>query len=475
MAYNAYRILVTAACTVAVLASTLFVDPLHAQQAPSASLYGGPLLDRSTLTGNWGGARDDLAAQGITITPSVTQFYQGPTAGNTDQQFEYGGKAEAFLNIDFTKLGLWNGFAMQVHGEYNFGKTPGATVGGTTIPNNTAMSFPYENKAGGDLTSVYFSQRFGSNFTLLAGKINIFDLYASGQKFNGGRGIESFWNTAFVGPPTGIVPVAMFGAIGILKINPLTFTLMVYDPTDALNHTGFEDPFSAGVTVKGSVELSSKLFGLPRKDNISVAISSEKGTDFTTLPDLGKFANTADFRNALIQALITRAMWGQDARIYLPPQMLLSSSPPSEKRGRYWVGYSFEQTLWQSPANPTKAWGLFGQVAFSDGNPNMWKWSALGGVGGTSPLPGRPNDKFGVGVFYYGYANELKQHLDPLITLGDEYGAELFYNFAITKWFRVTADLQVIAPAIKSQLIAPQTTANNPTVVLLGLRAQVTF
>jgi hypothetical protein len=51
--------------------------------------------------------------KGITITPSVTQFYQGPTAGNADHVFDYGGKAEAFLNIDFAKLGLWNGFAMQ--------------------------------------------------------------------------------------------------------------------------------------------------------------------------------------------------------------------------------------------------------------------------------------------------------------------------------------------------------------------------
>jgi porin len=473
-AYREYNILFKAAGAAVVLAGAL-VNPLHAQQAGSAISYDGPLLDRSTLTGNWGGARDDLAARGITITPSVTQFGQGPTSGNTDEQFEYGGKAEAFLNIDFAKLGLWNGFAMQVHGEYNFGKTPGATVGGTTIPNNTAMTFPYENQPGGDLTSVYFSQRFGSDFTLLVGKINIFDLYSRGTKFNGGRGIESFWNTAFVGPPSGIVPVAMFGAIGILKINPLTFTLMVYDPKDALNYTGFEDPFSTGLSLRGTVELSSNLFGLPRKDGITVAVSSEEGTDFTTLPDLGKFPNTPEFRASLINALITRALWGQDGWIYLPPQLLSSSSPPSEKRGRYWVGYSFEQTLWQSAANPTKAWGLFGQVAFSDGNPNAWKWSAMGGIGGTSPLPGRPNDKFGVGAFYYGYADELKQHLDPLITLGDEYGAELFYNFAITKWFKITADLQVIAPAIRSELIAPKTTENNPTVVLLGLRGQLTF
>jgi hypothetical protein len=108
----------------AVLASAL-VDPLLAQQTLSSSSYDRPLLDRSTLTGNWGGARDDLAARGTTIAPSVTQFYQGPIAGNTDGVFDYGGRAEAFVNVEFAKLGLWNGFGMQVHGEYNFGKTLG--------------------------------------------------------------------------------------------------------------------------------------------------------------------------------------------------------------------------------------------------------------------------------------------------------------------------------------------------------------
>jgi porin len=465
------HILLTSAVAAVILASALSSSS-RAQQAPPSSLYDVSLLDRSTLTGNWGGARDDLAARGITITPSVTQFYQGPTAGNTDHEFAYGGKAEAFLNIDFAKLGLWNGFAAQVHGEYNFGKTPGS-VGGTTIPNNTAMAFPWQNQSGGDLTSVYFSQRFGSNLTILAGKIDMIDLYSAGQKFNGGRGIDGFWNTALAAPPSGTLPASMFGAITSLKVDPLKFSVWVYDPKETLNRTGLEDPFGDGVWVRGSVDLSSKPFGLPRRDTLAASTSNEKGTDFTTLPDLGKFADTADFREALIRAFITRALWGQDAQIYLPPQ--LQQSPPSEKRGRYYFSYSFEQTLWQSSADPKEAWGLFGQVAFSDGNPNSTKWSALGGIGGTSPLQGRSYDRFGVGIFYYSNAKELKQHLDPLINLGDEYGAEAFYNLAITKWFRVTADLQVIAPAIKSQLIAPGTTADNSTVVFLGLRGQIAF
>jgi len=318
------------------------------------------------------------------------------------------------------------------------------------------------------LTSVIVTQRFGSNFKVLAGKMNTFDFYAGGHKFSGGDGVNSFWNCAFVGPPSGMVPVAALGATAVYKIDPLTFTLMVYDPTDALNRTGFENPFSEGVTGRGSIDLSSMPFGLSRTDSLMAAISDEKGTDFESL-HLGNFG-TADFKASLIRALITKSIFGQDPQNYLPPELRLQTT---QKRGRYWIGYSFEQTLWQSPTDSTRSWGLFGQVAGSDGNPNSLKWSALGGVGGSSPLPGRTNDTFGIGAFYYGYSNVLKQHLYPLITLGDEYGAEAFYNVAVTKWFRLTADVQVIAPAVKEPI--SERAGNNSTVVLLGLRGQVRF
>jgi porin len=468
-----YPPLLVAACAAAALASAANI-PAFAQEAAQGGAYGGPLRDRSTLIGDWGGVRDDLSAWGITVLPSLTGFYEGPTAGNVDHTFDLGAKGEVLLNVDGGKLGLWDGFGVRVHGEYNVGTTPGE-VGGTTIPNSTAMTYPVQNQPGGDFSSVYVTQRFGPSFTLLAGKTNMFDFYASGHKFSGGRGVGLFWNTAFVGPPSGIVPVAAFGAMGVYKVNPLSFTLMVYDPTDALNYTGFESPFSAGVTLRGSMDVSSNLLGVPRTDSFMAAISSEKGTDFESLPDLSKFANPA-FRAALIKAFITQALWGQDAENYLPPELRAETT---EKRGRWWVGYSFEQTLWQSQTEPSKSWGLFGQAAWSDGNPNSLQWSALGGIGGTSPLPGRLDDRFGVGVFYEGYSNILKRHLYPLITLGDEYGAEMFYNLAITKGFRLTADLQVIAPAIKAQTVEPAivnpTVANNSTVVFVGLRGQVRF
>jgi porin len=254
--------------------------------------------------------------------------------------------------------------------------------------------------------------------------------------------------------------------IGSYKMDPLTFTGMVYDPHDALNRTGFEHPFSQGVTFRGSVDLSSQLFSQPRTDGFAFAVSSEKGTDFASLPYANRLT-APEFDRVFAQDFLTDGLFGDRTTV------------PTEKSGRFWFGYSFEQTLWQSPTNPAKSWGLFGQTAVSDGNPNSLQWSVLGGIGGTSPLSGRPYDKFGVGLFYYGYSNELKSHLEPLVQLGDEYGAEIFYNFAITQWLKLTADAQAISPAVKGKVATPITKdsaiLNNSTVVLLGLRTQITF
>ena len=83
------------------------------------------------------------------------------------------------LNADLGKLGLWNGFSLTVHAEYNFGQSVNGR-GGTIAPVNTALYFPGIKGADrADLSSVYFGQRFGDSVSLLFGKINIIDIAAS--------------------------------------------------------------------------------------------------------------------------------------------------------------------------------------------------------------------------------------------------------------------------------------------------------
>jgi porin len=107
-------------------------------------------------------------------------------------------------------------------------------------------------------------------------------------------------------------------------------------------------------------------------------------------------------------------------------------------------------------------WGAFLRLGLSDGDPNPVRWTVAVGAGGTGLLPGRDDDRWGLGLFYLGMSDA-----DLLDGLGvdDELGAELFYNLALTPWLGVTLDAQVVEGAIPG----------SETAWILGMRSTVTF
>jgi len=82
-------------------------------------------------------------------------------------------------------------------------------------------------------------------------------------------------------------------------------------------------------------------------------------------------------------------------------------------------------------------------------------------------LQKRPFDRAGIGYFHYFFSDALKHGLENTIDfkLGDEQGMEAFYNFAVVRWFRIAADLQVIEPGNRSF----------STEVYAGISGQVRF
>ena len=114
---------------------------------------------------------------------------------------------------------------------------------------------------------------------------------------------------------------------------------------------------------------------------------------------------------------------------------------------------------------PTKGWGIFGNISLADQDTNPVRWFLNLGAGGTSPLPGRAADSWGVGYYYLGTSSVLRETLRPVSPIGNEQGFELYYNADITHWFTLTADIQAIDPA---QLDARSS-------FLFGLRAKIDF
>ena len=79
-------------------------------------------------------------------------------------------------------------------------------------------------------------------------------------------------------------------------------------------------------------------------------------------------------------------------------------------------------------------------------------------------IPCRSRDNWGVGYYYAAPSPDLKDSLAPILRIRDEHGWEIFYNFAVTPWLSLGADLQIIKPSL----------ANN-TAVFSGLRTVIRF
>lgn len=77
-------------------------------------------------------------------------------------------------------------------------------------------------------------------------------------------------------------------------------------------------------------------------------------------------------------------------------------------------------------------------------------------------IRGRENDTVGIGYYHLGVSNA------PLLAIhgveAEKWG-ELFYNVAVTPWFHVTPDVQILDPAQQ----------RNSTALLVGIRARLSF
>jgi porin len=236
-------------------------------------------------------------------------------------------------------------------------------------------------------------------------------------------------NVALNTPPTGVTPPIIFGAIAKVQTGDVGLTFMVFDPNDQWGKTGLERPFYNGVNLSAAVSVPMKMFGHSATHSLNLTYSTKAGTDLA------------------------------DNQILLPNP----PTPLSKKSGSYNISYQYNQFFYENPQNPKNRWGMFFKAAIADGNPNIISYTILAGLGGSAPW--RSQDSFGLGYFYYGFSGALKETFRPILTLGDEQGVEIYYKAALTPWLNLTADLQIVNPAIKTA----------DTVYVLGFRLGVIF
>ena len=387
---------------------------------------------RSSIFDTPGGVKEKLLDRGSKLDVSWTQFVQGLVDGDGDESAEYGGKVDIVLNLDMEKLGLWRGLSINIHQENIHGNDTNSQGDGTILPVNAALAFPGAGGKDYD-TSILLRQVLTEKLTVSLGKFNMFDA-AARTPLIGGGGIDTFQNLAFAAPISGVTPPYLVGGMLNLRLEQASVTLMVYDPRNAQTSDVWQNPFEDAVTTSLSVTIPVSIKDRSGFHSFRGVYSSEESVDLRDIPG---------FR--------------------LPDGL----DNPIRTKDDYWFGsYALQQYLFQSEADPSKGWGLFFQAAISDGNPNPFEGHVFFGIAGHNLMKNRLNDRWGIGYFSYFYSDDLKDSLEGLgLFFEDEQGVELFYNLAITPWWRTRADLQIIDPAVRG----------NSKSVYLGISTQVFF
>ena len=361
----------------------------------------------SALTGDWGGVRSSLAERGVTLDFRYTSFYQGLVSGTGKEDFEYGGKVDAFINLDSSKMGLWEGGGFRSHLEYSHGDLE-TNLGGALFATNTAMYWPVGMPEELVATSLYFTQKVGDRSNIALGKFNPVDLLAQ-DPFYGGWGIDRFMNLILAAPPSGLIPVVFMGAVANIQAKPLTWTIMVFDPNDRTDDYFPGDLFTDGINVSVSGAHTTTLAGRKTTYAATGLYSTAEGVDYSSI-------GGGVFRT-------------------------------SNKKGAWNINFEFKHNLQENNEQPSAAWGFYLKAAIADGNPNYVERSLIAGIGGRPLFFGRPQDSFGLGAYYYNLSDELEDTINPDVVIGDEAAIEVFYNWAVTPWLFFGPDIQYVKPA----------------------------
>ncbi len=332
------------------------------------------------------------------------------------------------MSFDFEKLFDAKGWSLDLGSEHRFGETVNSDTG-SIVPVALLPNLPEPEIDDLALTKVLFTHRTSDQFRVFFGKIDTLEFDQNG--IADGKGREKFFGTAFNYNPiaTRTIPFSTLGAgFAVGEDEDPLFVFAVVNTEDTATTSGFNELFAEGAAVFGELRLPTQFFGRSGHQMFGGSWSTRT---FTSLD--------------------------QSQRLEFP------GIPIAEKEGSWSLFWNSNQYIWEDPCDSERGWGVFGRAGISDGNPNPVQWSLSFGIGGSSLISGRRDDSFGVGWYYTGISDEM----GPVVSsvFNDGQGVELYYSIAVTKWFNITPDLQIV------ELNA--VTAS--TAVVPGLRVRVDF
>jgi len=444
--------------------------PLHAMPYATPDTWGGDLASRPRLTGDWGGARDDMAKKGVVLDLDLYWMPQTITSGGKNEESGSWGNAIATLNVDTQKAGLWPGGFFKVQTVTSFGDNVMRDTG-AMVPANISWMLPTAIDTDTGLQEFTYTQFLSQHFGVFLGKINSI---APTNVLHGDY-TTGFLNTAINLPlALAMVPLSAYGAGALyLPSHDVTLAAMVLDPNGTIENDDLGDAFNDGVMALASADLKIKPGGLPGHQNLTFAWSNKDRTSLIQDPsNIARLLLTERFPRLGEPGPILVEIIEKHA-----PGLLVPAAPLNQESETWAAVYSFEQFVWQPAGAPKRGVGMFFSAGVSDGKANPIKYSYSLGLVGKGVVPGRPRDDIGIGWARTEFSDDFVPHLRDTFDLGldHEDAVEMYYNAAVTPWLSVSPSLQIISPALNKTLDANGNFQDLDTTYIAGVRVGIRF
>jgi porin len=412
-------------------------------------------VKRPTLTGSWGGWRDPLADYGLTSEFVYTADVFSTVRGGKRRGTRYLDNFDLTVTYDPAEMGGWDLGRFFVYGLANHGEDPSRDVGDAQGVDNIAA--PQSIK----LYEAWWQNAiFDDRASFLIGLYDLnseFDVIESATVLiNGSFGIGPEFGQSGVNGASNFPFTSVGARLKVSPLDQLAFQLVVLDgvPGDPSNPKGTHIDIDEDDGLLVVAELDYFVYGEGYQNRTSMQRRRRRR--------IGR--GWGELSYVLKLAIGTWAYSKNLDRI----DQSRSGGPIDEQAqpGAYvladWDAYS---------EDPLSLQGLsvFARLGFADDDVQQFAGYAGGGLVYTGPIPGRDEDRAGIGVAAARNGEPFRRNAG---TTGQrparwEVAIEATYRAQLTGWLSVQPDVQLV--------IDPTFDPGRDDAVVVGLRSEIAF
>jgi carbohydrate-selective porin OprB len=385
----------------------------------------GGLSERTQLTGDWGGRRTDMVANGFFLDVYTSSAYQSVSGGLSSED-AFIQNVQISANLDTGRAGLWSNGIIHLTAQALLGSDADKTnTAGSFITPYTGVVFPglgLNNDI--ELTEYFLVQALSKNFLMIVGQVG--GPYSPDRTLFGDQWFNFFANYNL--SQNTLYPEFYTEtprtAYGIWSVAPwLSLAFGIFDPNSRPDEF-FKDFFN-DIDIFGQATFSYEVSDLPGAVTVGFTWGNKPKEDFSSsTPAEPVFKEDSYF-------------WAANVSQFL---YVIDNKETVAKKLR--------------SGQAIRGVGVFGRLGYAKENTNPISVNASVALMGYGVFDEREYDSFGVGVFYNGISDDYAkyQKINEGRDLDDEVGMEVFYNFALLPSVSISPSYQHIWHPFESQL-----------------------